>query len=164
MEEAISSCPVIWRFCWTSWMSQTDCGGGVMVGCWPQWELWSSDLHPAGMVIQTLVFFLCLLVTVFLIIIPIFHGQNLFLLQTAWSMWWVTFSTSVFYHRFWLQHTALLWHLCHFNRVSNEIFYKSTKCDNIYFVLVDDLVQVSINFNSKRGIWPSFSQINRLNL
>lgn len=39
------------------------------------------------MIIQTLVFFLCLMVAVFLIIIPILHRQNLILFQIVLSMW-----------------------------------------------------------------------------
>lgn len=42
---------------------------------------------PAGMIVQTMVFFLCLLVAVFLIIIPVLHRQNLILFQILWSMW-----------------------------------------------------------------------------
>lgn len=49
-----------------------------------------SDLLPAGMILQTLVFFLCLLVAVFLIIMPVLHGQNLILFQMLWSMWWAS--------------------------------------------------------------------------
>lgn len=45
---------------------------------------------PAGMIIQTLVFFLCLLIAVFLIIIPILQRQNLILFQILWSMWWAS--------------------------------------------------------------------------
>ncbi|XP_061531903.1 receptor for retinol uptake stra6 isoform X2 [Phycodurus eques] len=40
-----------------------------------------------GMMVQTMVFFLCLLITVFLIVMPILHGQNLILFQILWSMW-----------------------------------------------------------------------------
>lgn len=50
----------------------------------------NSDLSPAGMIVQTMVFFLCLLVAVFLIIIPILHRQNLILFQILWRMWWVS--------------------------------------------------------------------------
>lgn len=63
--------------------------------CWMLYTVqdvraWSSDLSPAGMIIQTMVFFLCLLVAVFLIIMPILHQQNLFLFQILWSMWWAS--------------------------------------------------------------------------
>jgi hypothetical protein len=43
----------------------------------------------AGMVIQTLVFFICFLFLVFLIIVPIFYGRNLILFQISAKAWWV---------------------------------------------------------------------------
>uniref|UniRef100_A0A4W5LRZ2 Receptor for retinol uptake STRA6 n=1 Tax=Hucho hucho TaxID=62062 RepID=A0A4W5LRZ2_9TELE len=54
-----------------------------------------------GMLIQTIVFFLCLLIAVFLIIIPIFHGQNLMLfkvLGNMWPFWLMLFSVVVVQH------------------------------------------------------------------
>lgn len=51
---------------------------------------WSSDLSPAGMIVQTMVFFLCLLIAVFVIIIPVLHRQNLIFFQILWSMWWAS--------------------------------------------------------------------------
>lgn len=53
-------------------------------------KLWSLSLSPAGMIVQTMVFFLCLLIAVFLIIIPVLHRQNLILFQVLWSMWWAS--------------------------------------------------------------------------
>uniref|UniRef100_A0A3P9KCJ0 Receptor for retinol uptake STRA6 n=1 Tax=Oryzias latipes TaxID=8090 RepID=A0A3P9KCJ0_ORYLA len=64
--------------------------------CWMGYSSFTAAHICIGMVIQTLVFFLCLLITVFLIIIPIFHGQNLFLLQSAWGMpFWLMILLSV---------------------------------------------------------------------
>jgi len=40
-----------------------------------------------GMVIQTLVFFLCILFAVFLIIIPVLYGTNLMLFHIIGRMW-----------------------------------------------------------------------------
>ncbi len=45
-----------------------------------------------GMVIQTLVFFICILFAVFLIIIPILYGTNLMLFHIISNMWWVACS------------------------------------------------------------------------
>lgn len=50
-------------------------------------KLISPSLCPAGMIVQTMVFFLSLLVAVFLIIIPVLHRQNLVLYKTLFSMW-----------------------------------------------------------------------------
>ncbi|KAM6937186.1 receptor for retinol uptake stra6 [Xenentodon cancila] len=55
--------------------------------CWMGYTSFTAAHICFGMMIQTMVFFLCLLVAVFLIIIPILHRQNLFLFQTLWSMW-----------------------------------------------------------------------------
>ncbi|RVE71790.1 hypothetical protein OJAV_G00055500 [Oryzias javanicus] len=65
--------------------------------CWMGYSSFTAAHICIGMVIQTMVFFLCLLITVFLIIIPILHRQNLFLLQTLWSMWpfWLMILLSV---------------------------------------------------------------------
>ncbi|KAM3608620.1 uncharacterized protein V6R79_001758 [Siganus canaliculatus] len=55
--------------------------------CWMGYTSFSAAHIFIGMMVQTMVFFLCLLITVFLIIIPIFHGQNLILFQILLSMW-----------------------------------------------------------------------------
>lgn len=47
----------------------------------------------AGMVIQSLVFFICLLFAVFLVIIPILYGKNLLLFRIIGKMWWVSLWT-----------------------------------------------------------------------
>lgn len=55
--------------------------------CWMGYTSFTAAHIVIGMMIQTLVFFLCLLVAVFLIIIPIFYQQNLILFQILLSMW-----------------------------------------------------------------------------
>ncbi|CAG5957971.1 unnamed protein product [Menidia menidia] len=55
--------------------------------CWMGYTSFTAAHVCFGMIIQTLVFFLCLLVAVFLIIMPILHGQNLILFQILLSMW-----------------------------------------------------------------------------
>uniref|UniRef100_A0AAQ5YR20 Receptor for retinol uptake STRA6 n=1 Tax=Amphiprion ocellaris TaxID=80972 RepID=A0AAQ5YR20_AMPOC len=55
--------------------------------CWMGYTSFTAAHIFIGMIIQTMVFFLCLLVAVFLIIIPVLHRQNLFLFQMLWSMW-----------------------------------------------------------------------------
>ncbi|KAM9854779.1 receptor for retinol uptake stra6 [Aulostomus maculatus] len=55
--------------------------------CWMGYTSFTAAHVCIGMIIQTMVFFLCLLVAVFLIIIPVLHGQNLILFQVLLSMW-----------------------------------------------------------------------------
>ncbi|XP_019731460.1 stimulated by retinoic acid gene 6 protein homolog [Hippocampus comes] len=55
--------------------------------CWMGYTSFTAAHICIGMIVQTMVFFLCLLIAVFLIIMPILHGQNLFLFQLLWSMW-----------------------------------------------------------------------------
>uniref|UniRef100_G3NLJ1 Receptor for retinol uptake STRA6 n=1 Tax=Gasterosteus aculeatus aculeatus TaxID=481459 RepID=G3NLJ1_GASAC len=55
--------------------------------CWMGFTSFTAAHICIGMIIQTMVFFLCLLVTVFLIFMPVLHGQNLILFQILWSMW-----------------------------------------------------------------------------
>lgn len=57
-----------------------------------------SDSFITGVMVQFLVFFLCLLVAVFLIIVPILHGQHLILFQILLNMWWVFFSLIILLH------------------------------------------------------------------
>ncbi|KAI9529736.1 Receptor for retinol uptake stra6 [Dissostichus eleginoides] len=55
--------------------------------CWMGYTSFTAAHVFLGMIIQTMVFFLCLLVAVFLIIMPILHGENLILFQILLSMW-----------------------------------------------------------------------------
>lgn len=55
--------------------------------CWMGYTSFTAAHICIAMVIQTLVFFLCLLVAVFLIVIPILYGNNLILFQILLSMW-----------------------------------------------------------------------------
>eukprot|EP00064_Thunnus_orientalis_P000364 superscaffoldBa00000018_g364 len=55
--------------------------------CWMGYTSFTAAHICIGMIIQTMVFFLCLLIAVFLIIMPVLHGQNLILFQILWSMW-----------------------------------------------------------------------------
>ncbi|XP_067090004.1 receptor for retinol uptake stra6 [Osmerus mordax] len=55
--------------------------------CWMGFTSFQAAHLCLGMLIQTMVFFLCILIAVFLILIPIFHGQNLMLLQVVGNMW-----------------------------------------------------------------------------
>ncbi|XP_062327473.1 receptor for retinol uptake stra6-like isoform X1 [Osmerus eperlanus] len=60
--------------------------------CWMGFTGYQAAVISLGMVIQTVVFFICFLFLVFLIIIPILYGQNLILFQIAAKAWpiWVT--------------------------------------------------------------------------
>nr|XP_020486940.1 receptor for retinol uptake STRA6 [Labrus bergylta]XP_020486941.1 receptor for retinol uptake STRA6 [Labrus bergylta] len=55
--------------------------------CWMGYTSFTAAHICIGMMIQTLVFFLCLLVAVFLIIIPILFQENLIVFQILLSMW-----------------------------------------------------------------------------
>ncbi|XP_056272631.1 receptor for retinol uptake stra6 [Pseudoliparis swirei] len=55
--------------------------------CWMGYTSFTAAHICIGMIVQTMVFFLCLLIAVFLIIIPVLHGENLILFQSLWSMW-----------------------------------------------------------------------------
>ncbi|XP_056137791.1 receptor for retinol uptake stra6 [Lampris incognitus] len=55
--------------------------------CWMGYTSFTAAHISLGMIVQTMVFFLCLLVAVFLIIIPVLHGQNLILFHVLGSMW-----------------------------------------------------------------------------
>ncbi|KAF1386749.1 hypothetical protein PFLUV_G00098110 [Perca fluviatilis] len=55
--------------------------------CWMGYTSFTAAHICIGMIVQTMVFFLCLLIGVFLIIIPVLHGQNLILFQILGSMW-----------------------------------------------------------------------------
>lgn len=69
--------------------------------CWMGFTSFQSAHICLGMLIQTIVFFLCLLIAVFLIIIPIFHAQNLMLfkvLGNMWPFWLLLFSVVVVQH------------------------------------------------------------------
>ncbi|XP_077566398.1 receptor for retinol uptake stra6-like [Stigmatopora nigra] len=65
--------------------------------CWMGYTSFTAAHVCIAVMVQTMVFFLCLLITVFLIIIPILHGQNLILFQVFWSMWpfWLMILLSV---------------------------------------------------------------------
>ncbi|TMS06009.1 Receptor for retinol uptake stra6 [Larimichthys crocea] len=55
--------------------------------CWMGYTSFTAAHIFIGMIVQTMVFFLCLLIAVFLIIIPVLHRQNLILFKIMWSMW-----------------------------------------------------------------------------
>ncbi|KAJ7994562.1 hypothetical protein DPEC_G00250750 [Dallia pectoralis] len=60
--------------------------------CWMGFTGYQAALMSLGMVLKTVVFFICFVWLVFLIIIPIFYGQNLILFQMAAKAWpvWVS--------------------------------------------------------------------------
>ncbi|XP_059927380.1 receptor for retinol uptake stra6-like [Gadus macrocephalus] len=62
------------------------------VVCWMGLTGYHAAIVSIGMVIQTLVFFICFLFLVFLIIVPVFYGRNLILFQISAKAWpaWVT--------------------------------------------------------------------------
>ncbi|TKS73492.1 Stimulated by retinoic acid gene 6 protein -like protein [Collichthys lucidus] len=55
--------------------------------CWMGYTSFTAAHVFIGMIVQTMVFFLCLLIAVFLIIIPVLHRENLILFKIMWSMW-----------------------------------------------------------------------------
>ncbi|KAM4602962.1 receptor for retinol uptake stra6-like [Polymixia lowei] len=60
--------------------------------CWMGLTGYQAAIVCLGMIIQTIVFFICFFFLVFLIIIPIFYGRNFILFQIAAKAWpvWVT--------------------------------------------------------------------------
>ncbi|XP_056135324.1 receptor for retinol uptake stra6-like [Lampris incognitus] len=60
--------------------------------CWMGLTGYQAAIACLGMVIQTVVFFICFLFLVFLIIIPVFYGRNLILFQMGAKAWpsWIT--------------------------------------------------------------------------
>uniref|UniRef100_A0A4W5NFZ0 Receptor for retinol uptake STRA6 n=1 Tax=Hucho hucho TaxID=62062 RepID=A0A4W5NFZ0_9TELE len=60
--------------------------------CWMGFIGYQAAVISLGMVLQTLVFFICFVWLVFLIIIPVLYGQNLILFQVAAKAWpvWLT--------------------------------------------------------------------------
>uniref|UniRef100_A0A672QMS6 Receptor for retinol uptake STRA6 n=1 Tax=Sinocyclocheilus grahami TaxID=75366 RepID=A0A672QMS6_SINGR len=55
--------------------------------CWMGFTSFQAAFICLGMVIQTLVFFICILFAVFLVIIPILYGTNLVLFRIIGKMW-----------------------------------------------------------------------------
>ncbi|XP_028679032.1 receptor for retinol uptake stra6 isoform X1 [Erpetoichthys calabaricus] len=58
--------------------------------CWMSFTSYQSAFVCLGMLIQTVVFFICLLWFVFLILFPILYGRHLFafrILQAMWPLW-----------------------------------------------------------------------------
>ncbi|KAM9861148.1 receptor for retinol uptake stra6-like [Aulostomus maculatus] len=62
------------------------------VVCWMGLTGYQAAIISLGMVIQTVVFFICFLFLVFLIIIPVFYGRNIIVFEIAGKAWpaWVT--------------------------------------------------------------------------
>ncbi|XP_032371890.1 receptor for retinol uptake stra6 isoform X1 [Etheostoma spectabile] len=60
--------------------------------CWMGLTGYQAAIVCLGMVIQTVVFFICFLFLVFLIIIPVFYGRNVIVFEIARKAWpgWVT--------------------------------------------------------------------------
>uniref|UniRef100_A0A8C9YVR7 Receptor for retinol uptake STRA6 n=1 Tax=Sander lucioperca TaxID=283035 RepID=A0A8C9YVR7_SANLU len=60
--------------------------------CWMGLTGYQAAIVCLGMVIQTVVFFICFLFLVFLIIIPVFYGRNIIVFEIAGKAWpgWVT--------------------------------------------------------------------------
>ncbi|XP_061102906.1 receptor for retinol uptake stra6-like [Conger conger] len=61
--------------------------------CWMGYTSYHAAFICIGMVIQMIVFFMCILFAAFLLIIPILHGQNLILFNMLKRTWpyWLTF-------------------------------------------------------------------------
>uniref|UniRef100_A0A3B3R2M1 Receptor for retinol uptake STRA6 n=1 Tax=Paramormyrops kingsleyae TaxID=1676925 RepID=A0A3B3R2M1_9TELE len=60
--------------------------------CWMGFTAYQAAVVCLGMVIQTLVFFICFLFAVFLVLIPILYGRNFMLFRFLRNMWpfWTT--------------------------------------------------------------------------
>uniref|UniRef100_A0A4W4DUQ3 Receptor for retinol uptake STRA6 n=1 Tax=Electrophorus electricus TaxID=8005 RepID=A0A4W4DUQ3_ELEEL len=75
--------------------------------CWTGYTSYQAAFICLGTIIQTLVFFICLVFAVFLVIIPIFYGKNLVLFHfigRMWPFWLLLFLAVLIQHlmsRFW---------------------------------------------------------------
>nr|XP_006629121.1 PREDICTED: stimulated by retinoic acid gene 6 protein homolog [Lepisosteus oculatus] len=73
----------------------------MAVVCWMGFTSYQAALICLGLLIQTLVFFICIMFFVFLIVIPILYGQNLILfriLKTMWPFWLLLILVVVLQH------------------------------------------------------------------
>ncbi|KAJ0056799.1 hypothetical protein NL108_017707, partial [Boleophthalmus pectinirostris] len=73
--------------------------GGVV--CWMGLVGYQAALYSLGMVLQTVVFFICFLFLVFLVIVPVFYGRNLLMFEQAahtWSAWVTLILVTVLQH------------------------------------------------------------------
>ncbi|MBN3314095.1 STRA6 protein, partial [Atractosteus spatula] len=73
----------------------------IAVVCWMGFTSYQAALICLGLLIQTLVFFICIMFFVFLIVIPILYGQNLILfriLKTMWPFWLLLILAVVLQH------------------------------------------------------------------
>ncbi|CAL9702165.1 unnamed protein product [Knipowitschia caucasica] len=64
--------------------------GGVV--CWMGLVGYQTALYSLGMLLQTVVFFICFIFFIFLVIIPVFYGRNLFVFEVVAESWlgWAT--------------------------------------------------------------------------
>ncbi|AWP01163.1 putative stimulated by retinoic acid 6 protein -like [Scophthalmus maximus] len=71
---------------------KTICPSKPGIVCWMGLTGYQAAIVCLGMAIQTIVFFICFLFLVFLIIIPVFHGRNIFVFEIVRKAWpaWVT--------------------------------------------------------------------------
>ncbi|XP_041644349.1 receptor for retinol uptake stra6-like [Cheilinus undulatus] len=69
--------------------------------CWMGLTGYQTAIICVGMGIQTVVFFICFLFLIFMIIVPVFHGRNLFvfeILGRAWPVWVTLLLASALQH------------------------------------------------------------------
>ncbi|XP_061630481.1 receptor for retinol uptake stra6 [Phyllopteryx taeniolatus] len=113
--------------------------------CWMGYTSFTAAHVCIGMMVQTMVFFLCLLITVFLIVMPILHGQNLILFQILWSMWpfWLMILLAVL-----IQHITS--RFCFINRMAG-----TRDLDNRgnLFLLTYLLFPVNVLIGVLLGVW-----------
>ncbi|XP_076002994.1 receptor for retinol uptake stra6-like [Genypterus blacodes] len=80
---------------------KTLCASKPGVICWMGLTGYQAAVVCLGIVIQTVVFFICFLFLVFIIIIPIFHGRNLIVFEMAaiaWPAWLTLILATVLQH------------------------------------------------------------------
>ncbi|KAG9281023.1 receptor for retinol uptake stra6 [Astyanax mexicanus] len=113
--------------------------------CWMGFTSYQAAFICLGMIIQTLVFFICLLFGVFLVIIPIFYGKNMLLFHVIGRMW-----------PFWLMLflVGLIQHLTsRFLFIKKEAGTRDLTNRGSLFLLTYLLFPVNILVGALLGIW-----------
>ncbi|MBN3307875.1 STRA6 protein, partial [Amia calva] len=113
--------------------------------CWMSFTSYQAALICLGLIIQTLVFFICLMFFVFLIVIPILYGQNLLLFNILGNMWpfWLMLFLAVV-----LQHVA-----SQFAFLKKDAGTRDLDNRNGLFLLTYMLFPINVLLGVLMGVW-----------
>ncbi|XP_023671683.2 receptor for retinol uptake stra6 [Paramormyrops kingsleyae] len=113
--------------------------------CWMGFTAYQAAVVCLGMVIQTLVFFICFLFAVFLVLIPILYGRNFMLfrfLRNMWPFWTTLLLITV------LQHAASKFAFLKNDAGSRELVNRSGP-----FLMAYLLFPVNVLLGLVLGVW-----------